>query len=78
MFPDTTKSVPFVGVVSSAIGVVSFGFAGASQYGQPMMGGYQPGTQGYQYNPQQQAQPAAAPAADPAAGTTTTTQNTQA
>ena len=75
--PVYQQQQPMMGA-NPAFGGNPFGFAGASQYGQPMMGGYQPGTQGYQYNPQQQAQPAAAPAADPAAGTTTTTQNTQA
>ena len=54
----------------------AFGYPGASQFGyQAPQPGYQPGTQGFQYTPGQQAQPAAAPAADAAATTTTTTNN---
>lgn len=51
-------------------GTNPFGYPGASQFGQS---GYQPGTQGFQYTPQQpQANPADAPAE------TTSTQNVQA
>lgn len=59
----------------------AFGYPGASQFQQPMMGGYQPGTQGFQYNPQAQpVAPTAAPAAEatPAADTTTVATNAQA
>jgi hypothetical protein len=63
---------PMMGA-NPAFGGNPFGYAGASQFNQqPMMGGYQPGTQGFQYNPQ--AQPAAAPATEEA----TTTENVQA
>ena len=55
-------------------GTNPFGYNGASQFGAPQYG-YQPGVQGFQYNPQQ-AQPA--PQQDTSAGTTTTTTNNQA
>lgn len=55
-------------------GTNPFGYPGASQFGQQQVG-YQPGTQGFQYNPQ----PVAAAPADAApAETTSTTQNVQA